>query len=291
MCVDLKEYTILRDEGGVDRYQGACGRCWQCKRNKINDYVGRGLCEAETAVASATVSLTYAPRNDGAEKLLDPTHFTDFIRVLRDRGTLVRYIVAGEYGEERGRSHFHAVLFFHSQPPKWRGGVGPDGTMLREHWDEWPHGHMCVDWQATSKSLRYCMWYIQKPERGWFSLSKKPVIGWPFFQRRAEEYAQTGTVPQAWTYWPPRGESHVKFYLTGATRRDLCLATIDAYEAAGRRMPALNKFVAPAFDKAVDWRRKQCEEVLTPAQLWKQMMRDIKMERTQRDGSPSTSGG
>ena len=91
-----------------------CKACWRCKRNRVNDYVGRCLAEAAVSSHTCVVGLTYAPRDDLADKLLQPRHFQLFMKLLRRAGHKVRYFVAGEYGDEKGRAHFHAILFFHA---------------------------------------------------------------------------------------------------------------------------------------------------------------------------------
>ncbi|XZQ27849.1 rolling circle replication-associated protein [Rhodobacter capsulatus] len=82
----------------------------------MNDYVARALAEASVSAVTATVTLTYAPRDDLADKVLHPRHFQLFMKLLRRAGHKVRYLVAGEYGDLRGRAHFHALLFQHLLP-------------------------------------------------------------------------------------------------------------------------------------------------------------------------------
>ena len=95
----------------------ACRQCWRCKKNRINDYVGRCLAEAATSLHVCAITLTYAPRDDLADKVLNPRHFQLFMKLLRRAGHKVRYLVAGEYGDLKGRSHFHALLFFTEMQP------------------------------------------------------------------------------------------------------------------------------------------------------------------------------
>lgn len=208
-----------------------CRLCWRCRSNRVSDYVGRALCEASTSDWTCTLTLTYATPDPSAEfpnahKVLTPIHFQRFIRSLRKRGHKIRYIVAGEYGELKGRSHFHCVLF----------GTFPDDIHERPDWpqqrrfhmDEWPHGHVFCDWNVDDRSMRYVCKYILKYEgtQSWFSLSKKPALGAGFFKKKARELIESGVLPSGFEYMPPGGQRNRPYLLSGAARRDYVLAVV-----------------------------------------------------------------
>ena len=62
---------------------------------------------------NCSITLTYSPEHLPATGSLDHTHFQNFIRKLRNyyRPLPIRYYMGGEYGEQTGRPHYHAVLF------------------------------------------------------------------------------------------------------------------------------------------------------------------------------------
>lgn len=219
MCVSPSHICLLRGPK-YEQQPVPCKVCWRCLSNRVGDYVGRALCEAHNSLESVALTLTYAPRGDLADKVLTPHHFQAFIRSLRRRGHLLRYVVAGEYGELKGRAHFHTVLFF----KRFADGSAPAWPQHKNfHIDEWPHGHVYADWNADDKAMRYVCKYILKSAakgEGWFSLSKKPALGAEYFQSLAERYADLGTWPRSFEYKAPNGRNGKTYLLSGASRRD-----------------------------------------------------------------------
>lgn len=235
-----------------------CKSCWRCKENRVNDYVGRAMAEVSTSQCSATVTLTYAPRDDLADKVLTPHHFQLFIKQLRNAGHLVRYLVAGEYGELKARAHFHAILFFKHVAPSSTGEIPGfntiDAPFCREipqkricHIREWPHGHIKCDWSSDEASARYVCKYLlaDNKNNAWFSLSKKPPLGAAWFAKKAELARTHGVLPSSFEYRPPNSASEKVFLMSGATRRDYLNAiTVDA-----SRRSAMSEWVQKSFDK------------------------------------------
>lgn len=273
----------------------ACRQCWRCKQNRVNDYVARCLAEASVSEVSATISLTYAPRDDLADKMLLPRHFQLFMKLLRRAGHKVRYLVAGEYGELRGRAHFHAMLFFsHFEPlqdkPVYNWGHMNDpstsGRFSRQipnmemvHIREWPHGHVLVDWSANEKSAKYVCKYLLKAEVGnrWFSLSKKPALGHVFFMKKAAIAKALGVLPSSFSYLPPGGNAKRPYLLTGASRRDY-LNAITTHPADKSRM---SEWVLKTFEKherqrLIDYLENQPFEVIEEAY---DMLRDTQAQQ------------
>ncbi len=246
-----------------------CDRCWSCKENYVNDWVGRCLCEAATAEVSVTLSLTYAsPLNplDLSNRVVNPYHFQLFIKRLRKAGHKIRYLVAGEYGDLKGRSHFHAILFFRvlkdqgKPAPKLENRKAfienpsiaqplsrqmPQQDMC--HIREWPHGHVEADWSCSEKSIRYCCEYLYTDGKrtAWMSQSKKPPLGFYWFAENAVLNQEYGVLPSSFEYMPPGGKPGKKYLMTGATRRDyLNLICKDRAKRAN-----MSKWVRATFDK------------------------------------------
>jgi hypothetical protein len=239
-----------------------CKICWRCKQNRVNDYVGRSLAEAKVSVATCAITLTYAPRDDLADKVLTPYHFQLFMKLLRRAGHKVRYLVAGEFGELKGRAHFHAILFFthvndaepcevpeYDKPFPFCHQI-PSKRMV--HIREWPHGHIKVDWSANEAAVRYVCKYLLSDDKNnaWFSLSKKPSIGAAWFAQKAATSVALGLNPFSFEYLPPGGSSEKSYIVTGATRRDY-LNAIGIDPAVRHR---LSEWVQKSFDK---YRRKE----------------------------------
>lgn len=304
MCIN-PSYVWMQRGPKWEKVDTPCKDCWRCKKNRINDYVGRALAEAATAKTVCTLTLTYAPRDDLADKLLYPRHFQLFMKLLRRAGHKVRYLVAGEYGDLRGRAHFHCILFFEElAQPDYQGPLGfynpehiadpfasrpfsaeiPHQRMA--HIREWPHGHILCDWNADERSIRYVCKYIMSDDknRAWFSLSKKPALGAAWFAQKAEQARILGVLPSSFTYIPPGGDPNRPVPITGASRRDYLnaitqdaadkprmseytLKTFEKHERA-RLLAELNSQSAEVLEKLWLQRREDEEERAYQQRLW-----------------------
>lgn len=247
------------------------------------------MAEAAYSQRVCTITLTYGPRDDLADKVINPAHFQLFMKRLRKAGHKVRYLVAGEYGELKGRVHFHAILFFEELVPlqyknaegdlitrgivpryidDYQVGWGPENAPFCSeiphkkmvHLREWPHGHVSVDWSASEESVRYVCKYLQKYEgtQVWFSLSKKPALGAAFFADKAQQALELGVLPQTWNYLPPSGNKDKSYYLRGASRRDYLLAMVpedirprfELFSKSGHQ-ERVNEWVVKSIQKAL----------------------------------------
>lgn len=267
-----------------------CGKsdCRPCQYSKLCDYVGRCLAEAAYSRASYCLTLTYAPdpdwdrvtvpsRRDGADVAITPSHFQKFIRKLRRRGHVVRYCAAAEFGERKGRVHFHAALFFKDSPkalPDW-----PDDC---DFWaPEWPHGHIRGVWSQSHKSFAYvCKYILKDVERPghWFMPSKKPLLGWEFFEEKAQYLAARHLWPASFQYMPPGGNRRLPYVMSGATRRDFMARLI---ELRGFSPPegTVNEWVYASARKVAKHKVLQEAKNLDYAQLWEEYVASERADR------------
>jgi hypothetical protein len=214
-----------------------CKECWRCRANRINEYEGRCLAEASMCKRAVALTLTYGPdAPDGGHDLIKPQHFQKFIRALRIRDHLVRYLACGEYGKKKGRAHFHCILFFETTPPAW-------AHQKNIHIPEWPHGYVWADWNIEPRSVRYVLKYIMKeqdtsdPRKSWFTCSKYPPLGDAFFRKLASEMVEAGVMPQTYLYAAPAGFAKRDYIMTRATRRNFMTYLLAGYAEKGRKVP------------------------------------------------------
>lgn len=158
----------------------------------MNDWVGRCIAEKESALATVSVTLTYGGGDTPESRFLRKSDLAAFFKALSNDKHKVRYFATGEYGSEKGRAHWHAVLFWYTPMPKL---IFDKNT----HVDWWPHGH--TFWQAAETSrIRYVMKYINKDDDGQslkaMAMSRKPMLGTAFFERLAGRYIDQGLAPQ-----------------------------------------------------------------------------------------------
>lgn len=264
MCIK-PDYVWVKRGPKWEQSPKACGNCWRCRQNYMNDYVGRCLAEAATSVAYCVLNLTYADRHDLADKILMPDHFQLFMKRLRRVGHKVRYLAVGEYGELKGRTHFHVLLFFKKIAPgigvpqyNWGHLKDPEtslrfcGEMISDreklvHIREWPHGHVTCEWNGGERSVRYVCKYLLKGKKGeyWMSPSKKPALGAEWFARKAAQARELGVLPSSFEYLPPGGDRRRPYLMTGATRRDYLRALGDLSD----RRKNMSEWVQRSHDK------------------------------------------
>lgn len=220
-----------------------CRVCWQCRENRINDWVGRCIAESKTAMATHSVTLTYGRDEKGSDDhlraaLLTYSDVQMYLKLLRRHGYPCRYFAVGEYGSQKGRAHWHLILF-------WLRRV-PNHQLNQRFVDarHWRHGFQ--HWEPVSDaSIRYVMKYIQKDmgddeRQGHMSMSKKPPLGAEYFRRLACDYVKQGLAPQSLVYWfpdviNPKTEKPRHFMLAeGSASADLFLSTYLAEWKAAR---------------------------------------------------------
>lgn len=265
----------------------SCRNCDRCKYNRVKDWIGRCIAESQTSVAAYAVTLTYSPlcecgkcthgpegwsstctceggptgRVDRHERtaILTYSDIQKYLKRLRVHGYDVRYIVAGEYGKKKARTHWHLILFFQNKVPP---------VVLRPtfHWDEfWPHGHQLWDKADNLSAVRYVCKYItkdvaDKSSKIKFNMSKVPAIGEHYFNKLASDMVKQGLAPLGphYSFADARMEDGkpYKFYMRGEAANKFVAAWVAEWHAQrpGVHMP-VSAYLEEWLDKQVeDWR-------------------------------------
>lgn len=148
-----------------------CGRCIGCRLERSRQWAVRLVHEKRFHEESAFITLTYDEDHLPPGGSLDVKHFQDFMKRLRFRlgYTKLRFFHAGEYGETRGRPHYHAIIFGHSfledavEPEiSDRGDRTWSSPLLSE---TWPFGINRVG-EVTFESCAYVARYVTKKVTG-----------------------------------------------------------------------------------------------------------------------------
>lgn len=94
-----------------------CARCIGCLNRRASDWGVRCYHESQFWEESSFITLTYAteylPKNRSLVKS-DLQKFWKRVRIWLQRnrfGMPIKYFACGEYGEEKGRPHYHALVF------------------------------------------------------------------------------------------------------------------------------------------------------------------------------------
>lgn len=106
-----------------------CGNCVGCKTARAQEWASRCVHELREHHNAIFATLTYDDEHLPCDGSLVPAHLTNFLKRLRkavDGGkeewikvngpeffyaSKLRYLACGEYGDLRGRPHYHALLF------------------------------------------------------------------------------------------------------------------------------------------------------------------------------------
>lgn len=90
-----------------------CGQCIGCRLEKSRQWAMRCMHEAQLHSENCFVTLTYNEKYLPFDRSLNHRHFQLFFKRLRKKypHKSIRFYMAGEYGSEKGRPHYHACIF------------------------------------------------------------------------------------------------------------------------------------------------------------------------------------
>lgn len=87
-----------------------CGTCIACKKSQSQAWALRCLLELHDHQSATFTTLTYAPKYEPIT--LKKRDLQLFNKRLRRKATKpLRFFASGEYGEQNGRPHYHAILY------------------------------------------------------------------------------------------------------------------------------------------------------------------------------------
>lgn len=201
-----------------------CRKCWQCAEARVDQWVGRCIAESRTSVQSVFLTLTYGRDEHGNEShpraaILTYSDCQKYFKQLRKRGLKFRYLIVGEIGSKKGRTHWHILLFFQEELPDgfWDYGRNSWHPEKRDQrvwvplvWSKrfnepcWPHGFSQWDklhYGHEKGGVRYACKYINKDvddveAQSKLCMSKRPPIGATYFDRLSMKLVEEGVSPQ-----------------------------------------------------------------------------------------------
>lgn len=151
--------------GGMDRLELPCGRCIGCKKDRSRAWSIRVMHEASLYDRNLFLTLDYAPEHLRSWSL-QYVDFQKFMRRIRKKfsgcdiapngGKPIRFFVAGEYGAQYGRPHWHAILFNFDSPDRVRYANNTYYSGVVE--DLWGKGRVVIG-DVTPRSAAYVAGY------------------------------------------------------------------------------------------------------------------------------------
>lgn len=146
-----------------------CGGCSGCRLDYSRDWAIRCVHEAQMHEENAFITLTYNDENLPEDKSIHKETLQKFFKRLRKKlGTKIRYFACGEYGDQNGRPHYHAIIFGYDFPDKklWRktksGNLIHRSKLLEE---VWTYGYSSIG-EVTFQSAAYVARYVMKKAKG-----------------------------------------------------------------------------------------------------------------------------
>lgn len=214
-----------------------CGRCIGCRMEKARQWGMRCLHEKKMWRSSYFVTLTYSDEflpPGGSLSLRDVQLFMKRLRKAKNScaENPVRFFLAGEYGDENRRPHYHALLFnvHFGDLRRWSENARGETLYVSEElsrlWsvDGRSMGHTSLG-EVTFDSAVYCAKYalkklsitehstpearaeyerryivydldgvIHEREREFAVMSRRPGIGAPYYEKYGKEVAQHDSV-------------------------------------------------------------------------------------------------
>lgn len=196
-----------------------CGRCIGCRLERSRQWAVRCVHEAKTHEENCFVTLTFSPEHlppGGSVSVRDAQLFMKRLRKAIEPQR-VRFFLCGEYGEQLGRPHYHALLFGFRPHDlrRWRMGDNPTyrSALLEQ---VWPFGQVEVG-EVTFESAAYVARYITKKQTGdqaaahyqgkhpeFIVMSRKPGIGTEWISRwKSDVYPSSLLVVRGVAQKPP----------------------------------------------------------------------------------------
>ena len=193
---------VTMKDGYMDKPKKVpCGRCIGCRLERSRQWAIRIMHEASMHDSNRFVTLTYRDEElvyGGTDKgILVPRHLELFWKRLRKHyGEGIRYFACGEYGDQYGRPHYHAVIFgIDFEDEKLHSSKGGFRLYSSDRLDSiWSHGD-CIIGDVSFESAAYVARYIMKKRLGqdaesykvegiepeFVRMSRRPGIGSTWF--------------------------------------------------------------------------------------------------------------
>lgn len=136
-----------------------CGKCPPCMKRRTSGWSFRLVKEGDVSKSALFVTLTYntenVPITEKGYMSLSKTDVQKFFKRLRKQtDNKIKYFIVGEYGTERMRPHYHAILF------------NANADIIYKAWmKDWkPIGTIFIG-SVSEASIGYTLKYMQKPTK------------------------------------------------------------------------------------------------------------------------------
>ena len=263
--------------------QVRCQGCWLCRENRINDLVGRCCAEQATSDQAFSITLTYAGDTVNSA-ILCYRDIQLFLKRLRNEGFKPRYICAGEYGTEKGRAHWHLVLFLAGKTLEIveAGRRTSDWQVVLPRFKDDPAARVqFAPWSNKEEGRGFA--YFQYPDLGGFryamkyalsqkensvkslAMSKKPPLGYRFFMAMADDMVEARLPVQdpsySFMHEVKEDGTHRRFWLQGRMRELFLDRVRSMWHLVHKEPMPLPEWAAEHYDAKIERRRVDLDPV------------------------------
>lgn len=147
-----------------------CGKCIGCRLEYSRQWAVRCVHESQLHEENAFVTLTYSPEHLPEDHSIHKEELQKFFKRLRKRigNGVFRYFACGEYGSQKQRPHYHAILFGYGFPDRqlWSVTARGDRTYRSPLLEQvWTKGNSLIG-DVTFESCAYVARYVTKKWKG-----------------------------------------------------------------------------------------------------------------------------
>ena len=148
-----------------ETFEVPCGKCRGCRLEKSREWAIRCVHEAQMHERNCFVTLTYDEEHLPRDRSVDVREWQLFAKRLRNSVGRFRFFMCGEYGEEKLRPHYHAILFgidFSEDRELWKKSSANSLLFTSKTLDSaWKKGWTSIG-DCTFQSAAYVARYAMK---------------------------------------------------------------------------------------------------------------------------------
>lgn len=203
----------IREGDASDRMSVACGQCIGCRLEKSRQWALRCVHEAKLWEYNQFVTLTFDDEHLPRDFSVNVRVMQLFMKRLRKRlGKKIRFYACGEYGDRRGRPHYHLLLFNCYLPDlkllkNTEAGPLFTSDVISSAWQQQGFCSVAaVTFETAAYVARYCM-KKQMGEKKHSTVAFHPVRG--CFVEQAPEFATMSNRPGIGADWFKRWSKEV----------------------------------------------------------------------------------
>lgn len=166
--------VVFVERGSIRRELSLpCGQCTWCRVQRSQMWAVRCMHEASLHKENCFITLTYADAPARGLRYRDFQLFMKRLRKARD-GRSVRFYMCGEYGEDFGRPHYHALIFGERFDDRvfWRTSESGEKSYRSADLERlWTLGNSEVGdctYQSAAYVARYCLKKVTGPNAKYY---------------------------------------------------------------------------------------------------------------------------